>query len=166
MRRNSRKHAVSSDEEGRRLRWAGMTGFAVAFACAIAFALPAASEDGVPRTPSKPGAKVYIISPVDGAELRSPVTVRFGLSSMGVAPAGTVKAGTGHHHLIIDAPIPPAGVPIPADEKHRHFGGGQTEVTLELSPGKHTLQLMLGDHSHVPHDPPVVSEVVTITVTE
>jgi len=124
------------------------------------------AQEGVPGTPSSPGAKVYIITPADGAEVRSPVTVRFGLSGMGVAPAGTEKAGTGHHHLIIDAPVPPAGAPIPADEQHRHFGGGQTEVVVELAPGRHTLQLVLADHAHVPHDPPVVSEVVTITVVE
>lgn len=134
----------------------------------LAGGLPTAAgaDDGVPRTPSPEDAKVYIIEPADGAEVRSPLTVRFGLSGMGVAPAGTQKAGTGHHHLIIDAPVPPAGAPIPADLKHRHFGGGQTEVTLDLSPGRHTLQLVLGDHAHVPHDPPVVSEVVTITVVE
>lgn len=131
-----------------------------------AWALVAVASDGVPRTPSKPGTTVYVISPTDGAEVKSPVTVLFGLSGMGVAPAGTVKAGTGHHHLIIDAPTPSGTAPIPADEKHRHFGAGQTEVTLDLSPGRHTLQLILGDHAHVPHDPLVVSEVVTITVIE
>lgn len=138
----------------------------VALAALAAFAPTASAEGGIPRTPAPEGAKAYIISPADGAEVSSPVTVRFGLAGMGVAPAGTQKAGTGHHHLIIDAPLPPEGLPIPADENHRHFGGGQTEVTLDLSPGQHTLQLILGDHSHVPHDPPVASEVVTITVVE
>lgn len=122
--------------------------------------------DGVQRTPAPPDAHAYIIDPADGARVPSPVTVRFGLSGMGVAPAGTVKEATGHHHLIIDAPLPPPDMPIPADANHRHFGAGQTEVTLELPPGTHTLQLLLGDYAHVPHDPPVASKVVTITVVE
>ena len=118
------------------------------------------------RTPAPEGARVYIISPENGAEVSSPVTVRFGLSGMGVAPAGVKRAGTGHHHLIIDSPLPPPGQPVPADEKHRHFGGGQTEVTVELSPGTHTLQLLLADDMHVPHDPLVASDVVTVVVME
>jgi hypothetical protein len=83
---------------------------------------------------------------------------------MGVAPAGTDKANTGHHHLIIDADLPPADAPVPADAQHVHFGGGQTEVSVELSPGEHSLQLLLGDMNHVPHDPPVYSEKITVTV--
>jgi len=83
---------------------------------------------------------------------------------MGVAPAGIDKAGTGHHHLLIDTELPPLGLPIPNDDQHRHFGGGQTETQVELPPGEHTLQLILGDDRHVPHDPPVVSEIITITV--
>jgi hypothetical protein len=115
-------------------------------------------------TAANDGATVRIISPVDGEELESPVTVVFGLAGMGVAPAGVEKAGTGHHHLIIDAPLPPMGQAIPSDEHYRHFGGGQTQVTLELEPGDHTLQLLLGDQNHIPHEPPVYSEVVTIHV--
>ncbi|MCA9512798.1 MAG: DUF4399 domain-containing protein [Myxococcales bacterium] len=118
----------------------------------------------VPRTPAPEGARVYIISPSDGATVSSPVLVRFGLSGMGVAPAGVANPNTGHHHLIIDAPTPPAAAPIPNDAHHKHFGGGQTETTVELAPGTHTLQLVLGDALHVPHDPPIVSEVVTIRV--
>lgn len=114
--------------------------------------------------PASDGAAVRIISPVDGEELDSPVTVVFGLAGMGVAPAGVEKAGTGHHHLIIDAPLPPLELPLPADDHHRHFGGGQTEAEIELSKGKHTLQLVLADYRHIPHDPPVVSEVITIMV--
>lgn len=107
----------------------------------------------------------YIISPAHGEVVSSPVVVRFGLSGMGVAPAGTDKAGTGHHHLLIDVDeLPDLSKPVPADENHRHFGGGQTEVELELEPGQHTLQLLLGDKYHIPHDPAVVSEKVTITV--
>jgi hypothetical protein len=83
---------------------------------------------------------------------------------MGVAPAGVTTAGTGHHHLIVDAPLPAMNLPIPNDEKHRHFGSGQTETVLELAPGEHTLQLLLADANHVPHDPPVVSKQIRITV--
>jgi hypothetical protein len=115
-------------------------------------------------TPAPEGAKVYIISPNDGEEVSNPVTVRFGLSGMGVAPAGTQAPNTGHHHLIIDSDLPALDKPVPKDERHIHFGGGQTEVTLELSQGRHTLQLLLGDHLHIPHVPPVVSEKITITV--
>jgi len=107
---------------------------------------------------------LYFVSPEDGASLTSPVTVRFGLRGMGVAPAGVQKASTGHHHLIVDADLPPLGMPLPKDDQHLHFGAGQTEVELELAPGRHTLQLVLGDHNHVPHDPPVVSEQITIQV--
>ena len=121
------------------------------------------ASDSIP-TPASDGARVRIISPADGDELDGPVTVVFGLAGMGVAPAGVEKAGTGHHHLIIDAPLPPMGKPIPSDEHYRHFGGGQTQVTLELEPGDHTLQLLLGDQNHIPHEPPVYSEVVTIHV--
>lgn len=122
----------------------------------------AAQAEG--QTPSKPGAQEYIISPVDGATVSNPVTVVFGLKGMGVAPAGVDKPGTGHHHLLIDTDLPPLDEPIPADEQHRHFGGGQTQVTLNLAPGKHTLQLLLGDKYHIPHDPAVYSKKITITV--
>ena len=116
-------------------------------------------------TPSPAGASAYIISPADGETVKSPLKVRFGLSGMGVAPAGIDKAKTGHHHLLVDLAARPAmGTPLPSDANHKHFGGGQTEVTLELAPGKHTLQLLLGDQNHVPHDPPVMSPEITITV--
>ena len=92
------------------------------------------------------------------------MTVVFGLQGMGVAPAGTNIENTGHHHPIVDAPLPDSSQPIPADDNHRHFGKGQTETTIELAPGSHILQLLLGDWLHVPHDSPVASEVVTITV--
>ena len=116
-------------------------------------------------SPAPADAHVYIISPVDGEVLSSPVTVKFGLSGMGVAPAGVEKAATGHHHLLIDLDtLPDPGKPLPADDHHKHFGGGQTETTVDLAPGQHTLQLMMGDHNHVPHDPPVVSDKITITV--
>ena len=121
----------------------------------------------IARTPSPEGATAYIISPTDGATVSNPVEVRFGLKGMGVAPAGVDKAKTGHHHLLIDVEkLPDLDKPVPADDHHRHFGGGQTEVTLELTPGEHTLQLLLGDQTHIPHDPPVISEKITITVKE
>src|SRR3569832_1817293 len=109
-------------------------------------------------------AKVYIISPADGAKLTGPVTVRFGLSGMGVAPAGVAHPHTGHHHLLIDADVPALDQTIPKDEHHRHYGNSQTEATLELPPGKHTLQLLLGDKNHMPHDPPLKSEKITFFV--
>jgi hypothetical protein len=137
----------------------------IALALGAGFLLAAfASAADLPRTPSPAGAKVYVISPKDGKTVHNPVHVRFGLAGMGVAPAGVTNANTGHHHLIVDAPLPPMNQPIPKDDKHLHFGGGQTETTLTLSPGPHTLQLLLGDTNHVPHDPPVASEVVHITV--
>lgn len=107
----------------------------------------------------------YIVSPAAGAVVKSPVTVVFGLRApWGVAPAGTKLEKTGHHHLLVDAPLPDLTQAVPKDAQHLHFGGGQTETTLTLAPGKHTLQLLLGDFAHVPHQPPVMSEVVTITV--
>ena len=117
------------------------------------------------QTPAPETARAYIVSPADGAVVSSPVTVVFGLEGMGVAPAGVDAANTGHHHLLIDVEeIPALDQPIPADEQHRHFGGGQTQTTIELSPGPHTLQLLLGDRLHVPHGNPVLSEKITITV--
>ncbi|HZF26091.1 MAG TPA: DUF4399 domain-containing protein [Steroidobacteraceae bacterium] len=119
------------------------------------------------RTPSPAGAEVYIISPKDGAVVKSPVTVRFGLKGMGVAPAGVTFDNSGHHHLLVDSD-PPADLsqPLANNEHSMHFGKGQTETELKLTPGKHTLQLVLGDALHVPHDPPVVSKKITITVKE
>ncbi len=105
---------------------------------------------------------VYIISPQDGATVSSPVLVQFGLKGMGVSPAGIEKAKTGHHHLLIDADLPDLSKPLGADVKH--FGGGQTETSIELSPGTHTLQLILADYKHQPHSPAVVSKKITITV--
>jgi Domain of unknown function (DUF4399) len=111
-----------------------------------------------------PAAELYIISPADGEMLKNPVIIRFGLKNMGVAPAGTEIANTGHHHLLIDTDLPAMNVPIGKDDKHRHFGKGQTETSIELSPGKHTLQLLLGDFGHIPHNPAVVSKQITITI--
>jgi hypothetical protein len=124
----------------------------------------AASAQPIPRTPRPADAKLYIISPTSGETVSSPVTIRFGLAGMGVAPAGVATPNTGHHHLIIDAPLPPMNAPLPKDDKHLHFGGGQTEVTMQMAPGPHTIQLVLGDKDHVPHEPPLISDAVTFKV--
>lgn len=115
-------------------------------------------------TPSPAGAKEYFIAPLNGATVKSPFVVKFGLAGMGIAPAGIDSPKTGHHHLIIDAAEPALDSPIPKDEHYLHFGGGQTETTVTLPPGKHTLQLILGDQNHIPHNPVVKSEVITVTV--
>lgn len=119
------------------------------------------------RTPAPAGAKVEIVSPADRAVVSNPVRVVFGLKGMGIAPAGIQFDNTGHHHLLIDTD-PPAdlGLPLPTSDKLVHFGKGQTETELTLSPGKHTLQLILGDYVHVPHNPPVMSQKITITVRD
>jgi len=117
------------------------------------------------QTPSKLGAAVYIITPADGEVVSSPFKVRFGLSGMGVAPAGVDVSDTGHHHLLIDLPGQARLTdPIPKDAQHLHFGNGQTETILDLPPGKHTLQLLLADKDHVPHKPAVVSREIVVYV--
>ena len=116
------------------------------------------------RSPAPAGVKLYFIEPKDGAEIAGPVTVKMGLVGMGVAPAGVEKKDTGHHHIFIDEKLTDLMAPMPADDKHRHFGAGQTETVLTLQPGKHTLQLVLGDHNHIPHNPAVTSELITVTV--
>jgi Domain of unknown function (DUF4399) len=118
------------------------------------------------QTPSPARAKVYIINLENGAKVKSPFLVQFGLSGMGVAPAGVEKPNTGHHHLLIDTTLTAEQLKgaIPADDTHKHFGGGQTEAIVTLPKGKHTLQLVLGDWSHIPHVPPVMSKPITITV--
>lgn len=116
-------------------------------------------------TPSPAGAEVSIVSPKDGDVVTGPVKVVFGIKGMALAPAGMMKDNAGHHHLIIDAELPPTDKPVPPnDAHHMHFGKAQTEAELKLPPGKHTLQLMLGDHAHMPHQPPVVSKKITIEV--
>jgi hypothetical protein len=124
------------------------------------------------ETASNPDAQVYFANIQDGDTFVSPVTIVFGLSGMGVAPAGTEKENTGHHHLLIDRPPLGQGDDgadelsngIISDEHHKHFGGGQTETVIDLEPGQHTLQLVLGDLGHVPHSTPIVSEVITIVI--
>lgn len=133
-------------------------------AMAILFAsMPALAAD-LPRSPAPAGVELYFIAPQDGAKVGNPVTVRFGLKGMGIAPAGVAMAETGHHHLLVDAAAPAFDRPIPADERHIHFGKGQTETVVTLAPGRHRLQLLLGDHLHLPHDPPVISQPITILV--
>ncbi|MBI1384868.1 MAG: DUF4399 domain-containing protein [Rhizobiales bacterium] len=128
-----------------------------------AAALTATADD---RTPAPEGASVYFIGLADGDTVTSPLVIRFGLKGMGVAPAGVEKEKTGHHHLIIDETVEGDELleSLPADDNHKHFGGGQTEATITLASGRHTLQLVVGDHNHIPHNPPIMSERITITV--
>lgn len=110
-------------------------------------------------------AEVYFIQPSDGQVVQKNVRVVFGLKNMGVSPAGIDKKDTGHHHLLIDTDVlPDLTKPLPATDKIKHFGGGQTETEIMLTPGTHTLQLLLGNYAHVPHSKPVVSKKITITV--
>jgi len=144
--------------------------FAAALGFVATLALPALADGHL--TPAPEGAEVYFVGLSDGDTVSSPVTVRFGLSGMGVAPSGVEQENTGHHHLLINRPALGEGeygaeeleLAIPADDHHKHFGGGQTEVSVELPAGSHTLQLVVGDHGHVPHTPPIASDVITITV--
>jgi Domain of unknown function (DUF4399) len=137
------------------------------FVVTAALALAATVVWAQDRTPSPAGAEVYIISPKDGAKVSSPFVVEFGLKGMGVAPAGVKIENTGHHHLLIDTDAPAdLNAPLPSSDKVMHFGKGQTQTTLTLPPGKHTLQLLLGDNGHVLHNPPVISKKITVTVTK
>lgn len=139
---------------------------------ALMLALPVSGADKPKRQDSPKGAKAYIVTPKDGKTVKSKVKVVFGLRGMGVSPAGITASGqpipgTGHHHLLVDVDkLPAMDMPLPADKPDtiKHFGKGQTEVTLELKPGKHTLQLILADFAHVPHNPPVLSKKITVTV--
>ncbi len=137
---------------------------AVFFALSACCALGAATAADLPRSPAPKDVELYFISPKDGETVTGPVTVRFGLRGMGIAPAGVAMENTGHHHLLIDAAPPAFNMPVPADANHVHFGKGQTEAQVTLAPGKHTLQLLLADHLHIPHDPPVMSKPITVTV--
>jgi len=131
--------------------------------CAVLLFLPAAASAQAKTTPKD--AVIYIAYPEDGATETGAFLCRFGLRNMGIAPAGHEFPKTGHHHLLIDTTEPiNANEPIPHDKKHLHFGGGETEMLLDLPPGKHTLQLVLGDGNHVSFDPPLLSKKITITV--
>jgi hypothetical protein len=127
-------------------------------------AAPADTAAPVPRNPSPEGASVTILAPANGAVVSSPVKVVFDLQGMVLAPAGDPTPNSGHHHLLIDVPAPDLGLPLPKDAQHLHFGQAQTEAEITLPPGQHTLQLLLGDTNHVPHNPPVLSVPITITV--
>ncbi len=130
----------------------------LALACSAAFA---------DQAPAPAGAAVYIVKPAAGARVKSPVTVVFGLTGMGIAPAGVKFDNTGHHHLLIDTELPSdLTQPLPVSDSIRHFGKGQTETTLDLPPGKHTLQLLFADFTHTPFTPNVASKKITITVTK
>ena len=147
-------------------RYANFPASALTFVAAVTAAGVAYGQARGGPTPSTPGAAVYFVDIKDGATLPPKPTIHFGLRSMGVAPAGLDRENSGHHHLIIDAPTPPLDRPIPNDFNHLHFGAGQTEAEVTLTPGKHTLQLLLGDKDHVPHNPPVMSERITVTVVD
>jgi len=138
--------------------------FAIAAALALVGSVTAAQAQD--RTPSPAGAKVFIISPKDGATVSSPVTVKFGVKGMAVVPAGTKQDNSGHHHLLIDTDVPSdLSLPLPSvPDKVVHFGKGQTETTVTLAPGKHTLQLVFADANHIPHNPAVMSKKITVTV--
>ena len=132
------------------------------FLLSVFFLIPL---NAVEKSSSPEKAMLYIISPLDGDTVSSPVKVIFGLNGMGVAPAGIKMKNTGHHHLLIDLDqLPDINLPIPSDDHHRHFGKGQTEAFIELDKGEHTLQLILGDHIHLPHEPPIISKKIRIKV--
>jgi hypothetical protein len=135
-------------------------------ASGLALALMAATAFAADRIAAPAGAEVYFIAPQNGAKLHSPVTIKFGLKGMGIAPAGIKFDNTGHHHLLVDTELSELKLdaPMPATDKIVHFGKGQTETTLTLSPGKHTLQLVFADYLHQSFDPPLTSKKITITV--
>ena len=137
----------------------------------LALGLPAHAQEtapaALPRTAAPESALAYFLSPANGATVTSPFTIRFGLRGMGVAPAGVTTPNTGHHHLLIDVEtLPPDNLPIPNDANHRHFGARPNRNGAHASAGQHTLQLVLGDALHIPHQPPVRSEKITITVAQ
>ena len=127
-------------------------------------AAPAEEPVALARTESAEGARVFFISPADGDTVSNPIRVEFGIAGMDVVKAGVDQPHSGHLHLLIDTGLPDLSMPIPADEQHIHFGDGSTTTEITLPPGQHKLSMLLGDHRHIPHDPPVVSEPITITV--
>jgi hypothetical protein len=124
----------------------------------------AAEPAMLPRTPSTDGASVFFITPANGSSVSNPIRIEFGIAGMDVVKAGIDQPHSGHHHLLIDTDLPDVGLPIPADEHHIHFGDGSTATEITLPPGEHTLQMLLGDHLHIPHNPPLVSQPITVTV--
>jgi hypothetical protein len=133
---------------------------------ALGASVLAAAAFAQDRQPAPAGAEVYFIAPRNGATVQGPVTVKFGLKGMGVAPAGVKFDNTGHHHLLVDTDLSDLKLdaPLPASDKVLHFGKGQTETTVTLTPGKHTLELLLADYQHIPFDPALHSQKITITV--
>ena len=127
-------------------------------------AAESAAPAAMPRSPSGEGARVFFVSPADGDTVTSPFAVEFGIGAMEVVRAGDNTPNTGHHHVLIDTGLPALDMPIPADEQHVHFGDGSSTTELTLKPGEHTLQLLLGDYLHIPHDPPVYSVRITVIV--
>ena len=127
--------------------------FLIFVACSVTFSVSADS-------------KVYFINLEDGDRLESPFLIQFGLSGMGIAPAGTDRANTGHHHLLINVNEIDLSKPIPSSSSHIHFGGGQTESLIDLMPGDYSMQLVLGDMTHTPHNPPIISQRINITVID
>lgn len=125
---------------------------------------PAAKISSLERTPSPDGARVFFISPADGDTVSNPVRIEFGIEGMSVTKAGDDQPNSGHHHLVIDTDLPDLALPIPADANYVHFGDGRTVTEITLEPGQHSLRMLLGDHLHIPHDPPVFSDPITITV--
>ena len=123
-----------------------------------------AKAPAIARTASVEGAEVFFITPADGATVGNPISIEFGIAGMDVVKAGNDQSNSGHHHLLIDTDLPDLGLPIPADEHHVHFGDGSTNTQISLPPGEHTLQMLLGDHRHIPHNPPLTSAQITITV--
>jgi hypothetical protein len=126
--------------------------------------MAAAEPAALARTASADGAKVFFITPADGATVANPISIEFGIAGMDIVKAGNDQPNSGHHHLLIDADLPDLGLPIPADEHHIHFGDGSTSTQISLPPGEHKLQMLLGDHLHIPHNPPLTSAEITITV--
>jgi hypothetical protein len=125
---------------------------------------PAAAPAALERTASPAGARVFFIKPTDGETLRNPVKIEFGIEGMDVVKAGNAQPDSGHHHLLIDTGLPPLGLPIPSDANYIHFGDGSRSTEITLPPGTHTLSLLLGDHRHIPHEPPVASLPITVTI--
>ncbi|RKT22779.1 uncharacterized protein DUF4399 [Paraburkholderia sp. RAU2J] len=165
MRRKTLTPVVSDSRHAARAR----VGMGRAAACATLFAALGCMATFdialAEQTASTPGAEEYIIWPSDGTVIHGgKLWVRMGLRNMGVCPKGVARPNCGHHHLLIDTDLPALDQEIPSDRNHLHFGAGETDARIELPPGKHTLQLLLGDQNHVPFVPPVYSKKITITV--
>jgi hypothetical protein len=147
-------------------RCVGAGGMVAGMLLGLPFGLALAQDKAGGPTPSPAGAAVYFVDPRDGATIPPKSVNHFGLRNMGVAPAGSDRPSSGHHHLLIDTPVPPLNEPIPNDFNHLHFGAGQTEAEVTLTPGDHILQLLLGDKDHIPHTPPVISNPIRVKVVE